>query len=94
VRSETQIASRPVSMARVAVDLARQIFETLEDKRAAGGRGRDDREALVALRSAGLAGVAVANRTPERAGELAARFGARPTDSTNSRTCSPARTWC
>jgi len=77
VRSETQIASRPVSMARVAVDLARQIFETLEDKRALlVGAGDMIEAALVALRGAGLAGVAVVNRTPERATELAARFGA------------------
>src|SRR5262249_23741370 len=32
VRSETGIAARPVSMARVAVDLARQIFESLGHK--------------------------------------------------------------
>ena len=77
VRNETGIASRPVSMARVAVDLARQIFETLEDKRALLiGAGEMIEMALEALRGAGLAGVAVANRTPERAGELAARFGA------------------
>ncbi len=77
VRSETQIASRPVSVARVAVDLARQIFETLEDKRALlVGAGEMSEVALDALRGAGLAGVAVANRTRERAAELAARFGA------------------
>ena len=77
VRNETEIASRPVSMARVAVDLARQIFETLEDKRALlVGAGEMIEMALDALRGAGLAGVAVANRTPERASELAARFGA------------------
>ena len=64
-------------MARVAVDLARQIFETLEDKRALlVGAGEMIEMALDALRGAGLAGVAVANRTPERAAELAARFGA------------------
>ena len=77
VRSETQIASRPISMARVAVDLARQIFETLEDKHALlVGAGEMIEAALDALRGAGLASVAVANRTPERASELAARFGA------------------
>jgi glutamyl-tRNA reductase len=77
VRNETKIASRPVSMARVAVDLAGQIFETLSDKRALlVGAGEMIEMALDALRGAGLAGVAVANRTPERAGELAARFGA------------------
>jgi glutamyl-tRNA reductase len=77
VRSETGIASRPVSMARVAVDLARQIFESLDDKHALlVGAGEMIEAALEALRGAGLASAAVANRTPERAAELAARFGA------------------
>ncbi|MDG2050650.1 MAG: glutamyl-tRNA reductase, partial [Myxococcota bacterium] len=34
VKNETRIAHRPVSVARVAVDLARQIFEDLGEKRA------------------------------------------------------------
>ena len=77
VRTETEIAARPVSMARVAVDLARQIFETLGDKHALLiGAGEMIEAALDALREAGLASVAVANRTPERAAELASRFGA------------------
>lgn len=77
VRNETQIASRPVSMARVAVDLARQIFETLDDKHALlVGAGEMIEAALEALRGAGLARVSVANRTPERAAALATRFGA------------------
>jgi glutamyl-tRNA reductase len=78
VRSETRIAERPVSVARVAVDLARQIFESLADKTALLiGAGDMGEVALEALRAAGLGEVAVANRTPERAGELARRFGAR-----------------
>ena len=77
VRTETRIATRPVSVARVAVDLAQQIFETLADKHALlVGAGEMVEAALEALRGAGLASVAVANRTPERAAELAGRFGA------------------
>jgi glutamyl-tRNA reductase len=77
VRHETRIAERPVSVARVAVDLARQIFETLEDKRALlVGAGEMIEMALDALRGAGLAGVSVANRTRGHAGALADRFGA------------------
>src|SRR5690606_2382477 len=77
VRSETRIAERPVSVARIAVDLARQIFETLADKRALlVGAGEMIEMALEALRSAGLEGAAVANRTPAHAAELARRFGA------------------
>ncbi|MEB2345868.1 MAG: glutamyl-tRNA reductase [Deltaproteobacteria bacterium] len=77
VRSETRIAERPVSVARIAVDLASQIFETLADKRALlVGAGDMIEMALEALRGAGLAGIAVANRTPAHAAELAGRFGA------------------
>jgi glutamyl-tRNA reductase len=77
VRSETQIAERPVSVARVAVDLARQIFEDLSDKQALLiGAGEMIEMALESLRGDGLEAIRVANRTPERAAELAARFGA------------------
>lgn len=77
VRTETRIAERPVSVARIAVDLAGQIFETLEDKQALlVGAGEMIEMALEALRGAGLAGVSVANRTPAHAAELATRFGA------------------
>ena len=76
VRTETRVAERPVSLARVAVELARRIFEELADKRALlVGSGEMIEAAVEALRGAGLAQVAVANRTPERAAELAARCG-------------------
>jgi glutamyl-tRNA reductase len=77
VRTETRVAERPVSVARVAVDLARQIFEDFSDKRALLiGAGEMIEAALSSLRGAGLESVAVANRTPERAADLAARFEA------------------
>ncbi len=77
VRSETAVAERPVSVARVAVDLARQIFERLDDKHAVlVGAGDMIEAALEALRGAGLGSVRVANRTRERASTLAARFDA------------------
>jgi glutamyl-tRNA reductase len=76
VRSETRVAERPVSLARVAVELAQRIFEELADKRALlVGAGEMVEAAVDALRGAGLAQVAVANRTPERAAELATRCG-------------------
>jgi glutamyl-tRNA reductase len=76
VRTETRIAERPVSMARVAVELARRIFEELAEKRALlVGAGEMVEAAVEALRAAGLAQIAVANRTPERAADLAARCG-------------------
>jgi glutamyl-tRNA reductase len=77
VRTETRVAERPVSVARVAVDLARQIFEDFSDKQAVLiGAGEMIEAALSALRSAGIESVAVANRTPERAADLAVRFEA------------------
>ena len=76
VRAETRVAERPLSVARVAVDLARRIFEELADKRALLlGAGEMVEAAVEALRGEGLARIAVANRTPERAAELAARCG-------------------
>ncbi len=77
VRRETRIAERPVSVARVAIDLARQIFEGFADKHALLiGAGEMIETALQSLRKEGLAEVRVANRTPERAAELATRFSA------------------
>jgi glutamyl-tRNA reductase len=77
VRSETRIAERPVSVARVAVELAGRIFESFADKTALlVGAGEMIEAALEALRGEGLAAVRVANRTEAHAGELARRFGA------------------
>ena len=77
VKNETRLAERPISVARVAVDLARQIFESLEDKSALLiGAGDMIELALDSLRRQGLGAVRVANRTPARAAALATRFGA------------------
>jgi glutamyl-tRNA reductase len=77
VKTETRIAERPVSVARVAVDLAKQIFERFDEKRALLiGAGEMSEMALRTLRKHGLESVCVANRTPERAAALAAQFGA------------------
>jgi glutamyl-tRNA reductase len=76
VRSETGIASHPVSVARVAANLAGQIFEDLTDKRALMvGAGEMIEHALSALGDAGLRDVSVANRTAERAANLAVEYG-------------------
>ena len=79
VKNETQIAQRPVSVARVAVDLARQIFENLGDKSALLlGAGEMIELSLIALQREGLREIRVANRTLANAEELAARFSATP----------------
>lgn len=76
VKNETGIAQRPVSVARVAVDLAEQIFETLEDKSALLiGAGEMIEAALVALDDHGLGKRRVVNRTAAHAEALAQRFG-------------------
>jgi glutamyl-tRNA reductase len=77
VRTETRISERPVSVARVAVDLAKQIFERFDEKRALLiGAGEMGEMALGTLKKHGLESVCIANRTPERAAELAEKFGA------------------
>lgn len=77
VKNETGIAQRPVSVARVAVELARQTFERFDDKTALLiGAGEMIELALVALQREGLEHVRIANRTVANADALAARFGA------------------
>ena len=77
VKTETRIAERPVSVARVAVDLAKQIFEGFEEKRAVLiGAGEMGETALRTLKKHGLESIRIANRTPERAAALAEQFGA------------------
>lgn len=79
VKNETRVAQRPVSVARVAVELAGQIFEDLADKRALLlGAGEMIELALFALQREGLQDVHVVNRTLANAEALAARFSARP----------------
>jgi glutamyl-tRNA reductase len=75
VRNETRIAERPVSVARVASELAAEIFETLEDKAALlVGAGEMIELALETMRAAGLSRVRIANRTRARAESLASRY--------------------
>ena len=76
VKNETGIAERPVSIARVAVDLAKQIFESLESKSALLlGAGDMIEAALVALDDHGLGVRRIVNRTPAHAEALAEQFG-------------------
>jgi glutamyl-tRNA reductase len=77
VKNETRIAERPVSVARVAVELSEQVFESLANKRGLLiGAGEMIETALQALHRDGLQDIAIANRTVEHAEELAKRFGA------------------
>jgi len=77
VRNETQIGERPVSVARVAVGLANNVFEELTDKTALLiGAGDMIELALESLQREGLAAVRIANRTHSNAAALARRFDA------------------
>jgi glutamyl-tRNA reductase len=78
VRSETQIGSSSVSVASVAVELARKIFGSLEGKKVLlVGAGKMSELAARHLLAQGAGAVLVANRTQERAAQLAQRFGGR-----------------
>ena len=75
VRSETQIGSSSVSIASVAVDLARKIFGSLDGKTVLlVGAGRCPSSRPATSFSRGHSNILVANRTLERAERIAAQF--------------------
>lgn len=79
VRSTTEVGKSRVGVGNAGVDLALQIFGTLDGKRAMLiGVGEMGRQVARALLSAGLAELLVANRTFERSVELAAEHGGTP----------------
>lgn len=79
VRTETKIGSYAVSISYVAVELAKKIFETLEDKKAMLiGAGEMAELAAKHLMSNGVKEIIVANRTFERACVLANEFNGKP----------------
>jgi glutamyl-tRNA reductase len=81
IHSETGLGAASVSVARVGVQLAREIFETFDGKRVLLiGAGEMAESALRGLREAGANMLCVVNRTLASAVELAGRHGgaARP----------------
>src|SRR5579862_9185364 len=75
VRSETQIGSSSVSIASVAVDLAKKIFGSLEGKRVLlVGAGKMSELAARHLMQQGADSIFVTNRTHDRAVRLAQNF--------------------
>ena len=75
VRTETQIGANSVSIASVAVDLARKIFGSLEGKRVLlVGAGKMSELAARHLMQQGAGSLLIANRTQERAVDLAQKF--------------------
>ena len=75
VRSETAVGSSSVSIASVAVELAKKIFGTLEGKNVfIVGAGKMSELAARHLMAHGCASIFVANRTYDRAIGLAQKF--------------------
>ncbi len=75
VRTETEIGSSSVSIASVAVDLAKRIFGSLNRSQVMlVGAGKMSELAARHLIAQGAESILVANRTPERAQRLAAEF--------------------
>jgi glutamyl-tRNA reductase len=79
VRTETGIANRAVSVSSVAVELAKRIFDRLEDKTVMLiGAGKTGNLVARHLRQNGVSSLMVTNRTFERAVEVAAEFHGNP----------------
>jgi len=75
VRSETEIGSSAVSVSYAAVELAREIFGSLADKKVMiVGAGKMSELAARHLRRSGATQIFVTNRTQERAIEMAQLF--------------------
>jgi glutamyl-tRNA reductase len=78
VRSETEIGASAVSVSFAAVELAREIFGTLKDKKVLiVGAGKMSEAAARHLKRCGATKMFVTNRTQERAVEMAALFDAK-----------------
>ncbi len=76
VRTETAIGNAPVSIPYAAVELARQIFGTLKDKKVLLlGAGKMSELSARGLLNHGASSVRVITRTLEHADELAAKLG-------------------
>ena len=78
VRTQTAIAEGQVSIANVAVDLAKTIFGDLADARVLlAGAGEIGEQAAKAFRSRGTTDITVTSRTMERAMSLAGTLDSR-----------------
>jgi len=79
VRNETEVGTSAVSVASVAVDLAKKIFGNLAGKTVyLVGAGKMSELAARHLLAHGAGSIMVANRTYERAEQLAHKFAGQP----------------
>ncbi len=78
VRTETELGTRPMSVASAGVKLAERIFGKLNERSALVlGAGTISEQVVSNLRDRGIAHLYVMNRSPDRAEELAGRFGGK-----------------
>ncbi len=75
IRSETEIGQNAISVSYAAVELAREIFGSLQRKRVLIiGAGKMSEGAARNLLRAGVSEIVIANRTPERSLQMAELF--------------------
>jgi glutamyl-tRNA reductase len=78
VRTETELGTRPMSVASAGVKLAERIFGKLNQRSALVlGAGTISEQVVEQLRSRGIAHLFVMNRSRERAENLAQQFGGK-----------------
>jgi glutamyl-tRNA reductase len=78
VRTETELGTRPMSVASAGVKLAERIFGKLSERRALVlGAGTISEQVVSYLRDRGIAQLDVMNRSRDRADELAKQFGGK-----------------
>ncbi len=78
VRTETELGSRPMSVASAGVKLAERIFGKLSERKALVlGAGAISEQVVAQLRDRGIAQLHVMNRSRDRADELAREFGGK-----------------
>jgi glutamyl-tRNA reductase len=81
VRTETELGTRPMSVAAAGVKLAERIFGKLTERTALVlGAGTISEQVLSTLRDRGIAHLFVMNRSRDRAEALARQFGGRVLD--------------
>jgi glutamyl-tRNA reductase len=78
VRTETEIGSNAVSVSYAAVEMAREIFGTLANKKVLLiGAGKMSEAAARHLARCGVASIFITNRTHQRAQEMASLFNGK-----------------
>src|SRR5690348_7472892 len=84
VRSETELGTRPMSVAAAGVKLAERIFGKMTERSALVlGAGTISEQVVSTLRDRGIAHLYVMNRSRDRAQALATQFGARQIERRN-----------